>query len=129
MYVSVLESCKGWDGVNYDENPRQCAANARSTFVPYCHTREWWDQYSETPEAYTKWCNQWREYYLDIQDARNLYYRMMAAGGGWRIRKTHSLLRAALARSRDDQVDARKKLIAQGTDWRFLNELKKELKA
>ena len=37
---------------------------------PLCYTREWWDQYIDTPEAYTKWRNQWCEYYLDIQDAR-----------------------------------------------------------
>ena len=70
MYVSVLESCKGSDGGNYDENPKQCASNALSTFIPYRYTREWLDQYIDTPEAYTKWRNQWGEYYLDIQDAR-----------------------------------------------------------
>src|SRR6266850_968578 len=83
LYLSILESCKGWDGGNYDENPKQCASNALSTFIPYFYTREWWDQYIDTPEAYTKWRNQWGEYYLDIQDARDLYYRMMAAGSGW----------------------------------------------
>ncbi|HKQ24761.1 MAG TPA: hypothetical protein VJT81_10010 [Burkholderiales bacterium] len=70
LYVSVLESCKGWHGGNYDENPKQCASNALSTFIPYCYTREWWDQCSDAPEAYTKWRNQWGEYYLDIEDAR-----------------------------------------------------------
>ena len=38
MYVSVLESCKGSEGGNYDENPKQCASNALSTFIPYCYT-------------------------------------------------------------------------------------------
>jgi homoserine O-acetyltransferase len=83
LYLSILESCKGWDGGNYEENPKQCASNALSTFMPYFYTREWWDQYIDTPEAYTKWRNQWGDYYLDIQDARDLYYRMMAAGRGW----------------------------------------------
>jgi len=39
---------------NHDENPKQCASNALSTFILYCYTREWWDQYIDTPEAYTK---------------------------------------------------------------------------
>jgi homoserine O-acetyltransferase len=82
-YVSILESCNGWDGGNYDENPRQCATNALSVLIPYFYTRDWWDQYVDTPEAYTKWRNTWGDYYLDIQDARDLYYRMMAAGSGW----------------------------------------------
>ncbi len=30
--------CKGWDSGNYDENPKQCASNALSTFIPYCYT-------------------------------------------------------------------------------------------
>jgi homoserine O-acetyltransferase/O-succinyltransferase len=83
LYVSILESCAGWNAGNYDENPKQCAANALSTFIPYFYTREWWDEHIDTPETYTKWRNQWGEYYLDIQDARDLYYRMMAAGSGW----------------------------------------------
>ena len=78
-----IESCEGWDGGNYDENPKQCAANALSRSVPYFYTREWWDQYIDTPEAYTNWRNNWGDYYLDIQDARDLYYRMMASGSGW----------------------------------------------
>jgi homoserine O-acetyltransferase len=82
LYMSILESCKTWDGGNYDKNPTLCASNALSTFIPYFYTRDWWDQYIDTPEAYAKWRNQWGEYYLDIQDARDLYYRMMAAGSG-----------------------------------------------
>ena len=81
--MSILETCAGWESGNYDQNPKQCAANALSTFVPYFYTREWWDQNIDTPEAYTNWRNKWGEYYLDIQDARDLYYRMMAAGSGW----------------------------------------------
>ena len=83
LYMSILETCAGWESGNYDQNPKQCAANALSTFVPYFYTREWWDQNIDTPEAYTNWRNKWGEYYLDIQDARDLYYRMMAAGSGW----------------------------------------------
>jgi len=83
LYMSVIESCQGWQGGHYDENPRQCATNALSTFVPYFYSREWWARNIDNPEAYTTWRNQWGEYYLDIQDARDLYYRMMAAGSGW----------------------------------------------
>src|SRR4029450_5197565 len=72
--------CKGWDGGNYDENPNQCASNALSVMIYYFYTREWWDQYVDTPEAYTKWRNNWGDYYLDIQDARDLYYLRKAFG-------------------------------------------------
>jgi homoserine O-acetyltransferase len=81
--MSVIESCKGWDGGNYDENPKQCASNALSVLIPYFYTREWWDQNIDTPEAYTRWRNNWGDYYLDIQDARDLYYRALAWGPGW----------------------------------------------
>ena len=40
----------------------------------------------------------------------------------------HSLLCAPPARGRDDQFEP-EEIIADGTDWRFLNELKRELKA
>jgi homoserine O-acetyltransferase len=83
LMVSIIESCKGWDGGNYDENPKNCASNALSALIPYFYTREWWDQYVDTPEAYTKWRNNWGDYYLDVQDARDLYYRAMASGRGW----------------------------------------------
>ena len=75
LQISIIESCEGWDGGNYDENPKNCASNALSVLIPYFYTREWWDQYVDTPEAYTKWRNNWGDYYLDVQDARDLYYR------------------------------------------------------
>lgn len=83
LMVSSIETCKGWDGGNYDENPKQCASNALSVLIPYFYTREWWDQYIDTPEAYTKWRSSWGDYYLDVQDARDLYYRAMVWGRGW----------------------------------------------
>ena len=83
LMVSSIASCKGWDGGNYDENPKQCATNALSVLIPYFYTREWWDQYIDKPEAYTKWRNTWGDYYLDIQDARDLYYSAMANVRGW----------------------------------------------
>ena len=83
LMLSSIEACKGWDSGNYDENPKQCASNALSVLIPYFYTREWWDQYIDTPEAYTKWRNNWGDYYLDVQDARDLYYRAMAWGRGW----------------------------------------------
>jgi homoserine O-acetyltransferase len=83
LMASILESCPEWNGGNYDRNPRECAANALSVLVPYFYSRDWWDEYIDTPEAYTKWRNQWGAYYLDVQDARDLYYRLMAGGRGW----------------------------------------------
>ncbi|HUM06876.1 MAG TPA: alpha/beta fold hydrolase [Terriglobales bacterium] len=81
--MSIIESCAGWNGGDYDQNPKQCATNALSVLVPYFYTRDYWDQYVDSPEAYQKWRNTWGEYYLDIQDARDLYYRAQAWGLGW----------------------------------------------
>jgi homoserine O-acetyltransferase/O-succinyltransferase len=80
---SIIESCAGWSGGNYDENPKGCATNGLSVLIPYFYTRDWWEQYIDTPEAYTKWRNHWGDYYLDIQDARDLYYLLRAFGRGW----------------------------------------------
>ena len=77
--ISVIESCSGWDKGNYDENPKACAATSLSELIPYFYTRDWWEQNVDTPEAYTRWRNAWGAYYLDIQDARDLYYRTMAS--------------------------------------------------
>jgi homoserine O-acetyltransferase len=82
LYMSALQNCTSWNDGNYDQNPKQCASSALSTFIPYFYTREWWDQYIDSPEAYARWRKQWGEYYLDIQDARDLYYRMVAAVSG-----------------------------------------------
>jgi homoserine O-acetyltransferase len=79
--TSVIESCKGWEGGDYEENPKGCAATALSELIPYFYTRDWWEQNVDTPEAYTRWRNTWGAYYLDIQDARDVYYRTMA--GNW----------------------------------------------
>ncbi len=81
--ISVIESCRGWDGGNHDENPKTCAATALSELLPYFYTRDWWEQNVDSPEAYSRWRNTWGAYYLDIQDARDLYYRTAALGRGW----------------------------------------------
>jgi homoserine O-acetyltransferase/O-succinyltransferase len=78
LMLSIIESCAGWGAGNYDENPKGCAANALSALVPYFYTRDWWDQYVDTPETYSRWRNTWGDYYLDVQDARDLYYRIVA---------------------------------------------------
>lgn len=80
---SILESCAGWNGGNYDENPKACAANGLSVLVPYFYTRDWWRRHVDTPEAYTNWRNMWGDYYLDVQDARDLYFRLGSFGNGW----------------------------------------------
>lgn len=81
--ISILGSCEGWSNGNYDVNPWRCAANALSVLVPYFYTRDWWEANVDTPEAYTNWRNKWGAYYLDVQDARDLHYRLMAFGRGW----------------------------------------------
>lgn len=83
LLVSIIDSCVGWDGGNYDENPKGCASKALSVLMPYFATRDWWEHNLDTPEAYTNWRNIWGDYYLDIQDARDLYYRAVAGGRGW----------------------------------------------
>lgn len=83
LMMSIIESCDGWSGGNYDENPRVCATNALSQLMPYFYTREWWDQYIDAPEAYDRWRKNWGSFYLDVQDARDLYYRIRAFGTGW----------------------------------------------
>lgn len=81
--VSIIESCQGWDGGNYDQNPKQCATNALSTWVHYFFSQQWWDRYVDTPEAFTQWRETIGQDYLDVQDARDLYYRIVAGGRGW----------------------------------------------
>jgi homoserine O-acetyltransferase/O-succinyltransferase len=83
LMVSVIESCKGWDDGNYDENPKQCATNAISIQAAHFYSREWWNQYLDTPEAFTPWRNTFGDYYLDVQDARDLFYQTVAWGRGW----------------------------------------------
>jgi homoserine O-acetyltransferase len=80
---SIIESCEGWDGGNYETNPKRCASNALTVLMPYLYTRDWWEYNVDTPEAYTTWRNTWGDYYLDVQDARDLYYRAVAGGRGW----------------------------------------------
>jgi len=83
LMVSVIESCAGWDGGNYSENPKECAANSMLVLMQYFYSREWWQQYVDTPEAYTRWRVAWGDYYIDIQDARDLNYAIKALGRGW----------------------------------------------
>jgi homoserine O-acetyltransferase/O-succinyltransferase len=79
----ILRTCAGWDGGNYSENPKECATNAISKLIPMLYSEEWWRQYVDVPEAYTRWRIAWGEYYLDIQDARDLYYGIRAVSLGW----------------------------------------------
>ena len=81
--LSVLENCAGWNGGNYDVNSKACAGNGLAVIIPYFYTRDWWERNIDSPEAYQKWRNTWGEYYLDIQDARDLYYMVKSFGLGW----------------------------------------------
>jgi homoserine O-acetyltransferase/O-succinyltransferase len=83
LMQSNIQSCVGWNDGNYGKNPKQCAANALSIVVPYFYTREWWETNVDTPEAYQKWRNSWGDYYLDVQDTRDLYYLAKALESGW----------------------------------------------
>lgn len=81
--LSILTTCNGWEGGNYSANPKQCATQALGQWVHYFFSQEWWNQYVDTPEAYTKWRDTIGQDYLDVQDARDIYYRIVALGRGW----------------------------------------------
>lgn len=84
LMLSNLESCEGWQKGEYDVNPKHCGTNALSVLIPYFYTREWWDQHIKSPADYTAWrTSAWGFGYLDVQDARDLWYRAMAWGQGW----------------------------------------------
>jgi pimeloyl-ACP methyl ester carboxylesterase len=51
--------------------------------APFLYTRDWWEQYVDSPEAYDRWRKNWGETYFDVQDARDLYYRTRSFGEGW----------------------------------------------
>jgi len=99
MLISLIESCYGWQGGNYDENPTRCMTNAMSFLTPYVYTTQWWTQNVDTPEAFTKWRSTWGAYFIDIQDARDIYY-LLKSGGHGSLRDTPGFngnLNAALA--------------------------------
>lgn len=83
LMSSIIESCEGWQEGSYDKNPAICATNGLSTLIPFFYTREWWDEYIDAPEAYDRWRKNWGAFYLDVQDARDLYYRIHADDSGW----------------------------------------------
>ena len=83
LMSSIIETCNGWLDGDYDNNPATCATNGLSPLIPFFYTREWWDQYIDAPEAYDRWRKNWGAFYLDVQDARDLYYRIRAEGTGW----------------------------------------------
>ena len=81
--LAIIESCSGWDGGNYDENPKRCATNAMSSTVSDFYTRGWWAQHIDTPEAYQRWRVAMGAFYIDVQDTRDIYYLIKSWGGGW----------------------------------------------
>ena len=83
LILTSIESCQGWDGGRYDTNPPACATQAISIQAMYFYSREWWNQYLDTPEAFKQWRNTFGEYYLDVQDTRDLYYMTSARRRGW----------------------------------------------
>lgn len=80
---SIIESCAGWNGGDYDENPRACATSAISVLMPYFYSRDWWEQHIDTPEAYQRWRTAIGAFYLDVQDTRDLWYLNQSFAHGW----------------------------------------------
>ena len=82
LAISILASCQGWDTGNYDDNPKLCATNAVFQWAHHFYTRQWWDTYTDTAEAYNKWRSTLGADYFDVQDTRDIYYRIVAFGRG-----------------------------------------------
>lgn len=83
LMSSIIESCAGWDSGNYEKNPIPCATNSLTVLLPFFYSREWWDLYIDAPEAYDRWRKNWGANYLDVQDARDLYYGIKGWENGW----------------------------------------------
>lgn len=83
LMISMIESCAGWNGGNYDENPKTCATNALSVLTTYFYSREWWEQHLDTAEAYQRWRVAMGAFYLDVQDTRDLYYLYQSFENTW----------------------------------------------
>lgn len=79
---SILETCAGWQGGDYDVNPQACTTNSMAVLVARFYTRDWWEQHVDTPEAYQRWRTAMGAFYVDIQDARDLYYLNRSFGAG-----------------------------------------------
>ena len=77
--AATITACRGWTNGEYDDNPKACATLGLSALVMHFYTPEWWEAYLDSPEAYTKWRNNIGEY-LDVQDARDLYFMSLALG-------------------------------------------------
>ncbi|ACB32325.1 alpha/beta hydrolase fold [Leptothrix cholodnii SP-6] len=97
--LSVIESCAGWEGGNYEKNPQVCATNALMVQIPYFYSRDWWERNLDTPEAFERWRVGFGAFYIDVQDTRDLWYLNQSYGNGW-IHDTPGFggdVRAALA--------------------------------
>ncbi len=77
---SAIENCAGWEGGNYDENPRNCAAAALTGIIPQFYTRDWWDENVASDEEFKAWHRRWWDTYLGVQYARDLYLMSTAPG-------------------------------------------------
>lgn len=83
LALALIESCVGWNGGQYDDNPKHCATNAISQWVYSFYTRDWWEQHIDTPEAFQRWRTALGAYYLDVQDTRDLWYLLKSFDRGW----------------------------------------------
>ena len=50
--------------------------------MPSFYTRDWWNENVTTFAAYENWQKGWNDYYLGLQDARDLYLLARAGGQG-----------------------------------------------
>jgi len=70
-------------------------SNVTSLLIPYMYTPDWWALHVDTPESYTSGAYD-GEYFLDIQDARDIYYLLKSADSRSAIRRLRWRLNAAL---------------------------------
>jgi homoserine O-acetyltransferase len=80
QYFDILTHCAGWDGGAYEKNPQACAGSALGSLVYSYYSREWWNDRIEDLQDYRAWEEKWGAGYLDVQDARDLYFLGRAAG-------------------------------------------------
>lgn len=78
--MDIMRVSSGWQGGNYDENPRAVVMTAAMTFTLGLLSLEWFDSNLTTEQAYHDWHKQWRRiwtFFLPL-DARDLYYLFAA---------------------------------------------------
>jgi homoserine O-acetyltransferase len=81
--LSSIEACDGWEGGNYEVNPRECVGPALWPVFFMLYSREWWNENITSAEAFQRWKEYWYTTVVGVQDTRDLYLVTKAL---WRSR-------------------------------------------